>query len=206
MRQSVHKVTEIFSKAYIDILDRVADQEGLNYWVGQLESGQLAMDQFSLAFVRGVNAGSQDDQALAVKKVLGGYYSLVSGQTDVAHATAVFGALDEQTPGTSLEEIKEALGLVGRLAVASEQPGSSGLVFQAFETADAAVVLPADVATNRTAITSLIATNFFGLNAPAIAAAELSYEEMWAQDASAMFSCAAESVAAASALSLALGW
>lgn len=66
----------------------------------------------------------------------------------------------------------------------------------AYEAAFAATVPPHVVATNRIALLTLIATNFFGQNAPAIAAAETAYAEMWAQDATAMYGYAASSSAA----------
>lgn len=66
----------------------------------------------------------------------------------------------------------------------------------AYEAAFAATVPPHVVAANRLALLTLIATNFFGQNAPAIAAAETAYAEMWAQDATAMYGYAASSSAA----------
>jgi PPE-repeat protein len=69
----------------------------------------------------------------------------------------------------------------------------------AYEAAFASTVPPEEVTANRTLLTSLIATNFFGQNTPAIAATEAQYAEMWAQDAAAMYSYAVSS-AAASAL------
>jgi hypothetical protein len=56
----------------------------------------------------------------------------------------------------------------------------------AFETAFAATVHPAVVAANRTELVSLVRANLLGLNAPAIAAIEADYEQMWAQDVAAM--------------------
>jgi PPE-repeat protein len=55
-----------------------------------------------------------------------------------------------------------------------------------FETAMAATVHPTMIMANRAEVVSLIATNLFGQNAPAIAAIETLYEGMWAQDVSAM--------------------
>ncbi len=49
------------------------------------------------------------------------------------------------------------------------------------------------IAANRVLLTTLIATNFFGQNTPAIAATEAQYMEMWAQDAAAMYGYAASS-------------
>jgi PPE-repeat protein len=67
----------------------------------------------------------------------------------------------------------------------------------AFETAHAMTVPPAAVAANRTLLMSLIATNFFGQNTPAIAATEAHYAQMWAQDAQAMYGYAATGTHAA---------
>ena len=52
------------------------------------------------------------------------------------------------------------------------------------------------IAANRTQLASLVATNIFGQNTPAIAANEAQYGEMWAQDATAMYGYAANSAAA----------
>lgn len=66
----------------------------------------------------------------------------------------------------------------------------------AFESAFAAVVPPTEIATNRTRLAMLLATNVFGQNTTAIAATEAEYGEMWAQDAAAMFGYATASAAA----------
>jgi len=66
----------------------------------------------------------------------------------------------------------------------------------AFENAFAMTVPPAEVAANRAQLAALVASNFIGQNTPAIAAAEAQYGEMWAQDASAMYSYAASSASA----------
>ena len=65
----------------------------------------------------------------------------------------------------------------------------------AYEAAYAATVHPAVVAANRAQLMTLVATNLFGQNTPAIAANEAQYLEMWAQDAAAMYGYAATSAA-----------
>jgi PPE-repeat protein len=65
--------------------------------------------------------------------------------------------------------------------------GQAKLAAGAFETAHAMTVPPAVVAANRAVLMALIATNFFGQNTPAIAATEMQYAQMWAQDALAMY-------------------
>jgi PPE-repeat protein len=66
----------------------------------------------------------------------------------------------------------------------------------AYELAFATTVPPPVIAANRSLLMTLIATNFFGQNTPAIAATETHYAEMWAQDAVTMYGYAGSSSAA----------
>jgi PPE-repeat protein len=70
----------------------------------------------------------------------------------------------------------------------------------AYEAAFAMTVPPPVIAANRALLMLLVATNFFGQNAPAIAATEAHYMEMWAQDATAMYTYAGSTSAVMSAL------
>ncbi len=67
----------------------------------------------------------------------------------------------------------------------------------AHSSAFAMTIPPPLIAANRAQLATLVATNFFGQNAPAIAATEAQYAEMWAQDAAAMYSYSAAAQAAA---------
>ncbi|WP_445164567.1 PPE family protein [Mycobacterium sp. Dal123C01] len=71
-------------------------------------------------------------------------------------------------------------------ALAEQTSSQAKAVASAFEAAFAMTVPPPVVAENRALLLMLVATNFFGQNAPAIAATEASYAEMWARDAVAM--------------------
>src|SRR5947209_10747488 len=73
-----------------------------------------------------------------------------------------------------------------------------------FESSLAATVHPAVVAGNRSDLVSLVMSNLFGQNAPAIAATEADYEQMWAQDVAAMVDYHAGASAAAAQLPSAL--
>jgi PPE-repeat protein len=66
----------------------------------------------------------------------------------------------------------------------------------AYETAFADTVPPPVIAANRSLLTTLVATNIFGQNTPAIATTEAEYAEMWAQDAAAMNGYALSSASA----------
>lgn len=74
---------------------------------------------------------------------------------------------------------------------AAETARQAAAAAAAFEAAFAMTVPPPVIAANRAQLMALVATNFFGINTPAIAATEAEYVEMWAQDATAMYGYAA---------------
>jgi PPE-repeat protein len=82
----------------------------------------------------------------------------------------------------------------GQLQQAATQAIASAA---AYEMAFAASIPPPVIAANRAALAVLVATNFLGINTPAIAANEALYAEFWAQDAAAMYGYAGASAAAA---------
>jgi PPE-repeat protein len=81
-------------------------------------------------------------------------------------------------------------------AQAAETANQAIAAASAYQTAFAAHVPPAAIAANRSQLASLVATNIFGQNNAAIAATEIQYAEMWAQDALAMDTYAGSSAAA----------
>lgn len=79
----------------------------------------------------------------------------------------------------------------------AEQAGAQAKIAAGvYETAFAATVPPPVIEANRALLMSLVATNIFGQNTPAIAATEAHYAEMWAQDAAAMYGYAGSSATA----------
>lgn len=71
-------------------------------------------------------------------------------------------------------------------SLAAEAGAQAKAAVAAFEMAYTAVVPPAEVELNRTTMTMLEATNYFGQNSTAIALTEEQYLQMWIQDAVAM--------------------
>ncbi|ORA11359.1 PPE family protein [Mycobacterium asiaticum] len=67
----------------------------------------------------------------------------------------------------------------------------------AYEAAFAATVPPPVIAANRALLAALVATNFLGINTPAIMATEAQYMEMWVQDVLAMTTYQANAAVAA---------
>ncbi len=79
-------------------------------------------------------------------------------------------------------------------AIAMQHPTEQSARRLASDLSTASAALPpATVVANRAQLVTLVASNLLGHNAPAIAATEAQYEEMWAQDAAAMFGYAASS-------------
>jgi len=81
-------------------------------------------------------------------------------------------------------------------AQAEETASQARAAAAAYETAFTVTVPPPVIAANRVLLATLVATNFFGQNTPAIAATEAQYMEMWAQDAAAMYGYAGSSAIA----------
>ena len=81
-------------------------------------------------------------------------------------------------------------------AQASQTSAQVKAAATAYESTHAMTVPPPVIASNRAQLTSLIATNLLGQNTAAIAATEVEYAEMWAQDVAAMYGYAGASQAA----------
>ncbi|ORB85689.1 hypothetical protein B1987_19980 [Mycobacterium kansasii] len=83
---------------------------------------------------------------------------------------------------------------------ATKAAAQANALADAFEAARTATIHPVVVAANRNTLVQLALSNFFGQNAPAIAAAEAEYEEMSARDVAAMASYHAGACAAVAQL------
>ena len=81
-------------------------------------------------------------------------------------------------------------------AQAEQTAAQANAAVAAYETAFMSTVPPPLIAANRSLLSTLVATNFFGQNTSAIAATEADYAQMWAQDAAAMYGYAGWSAAA----------
>jgi PPE-repeat protein len=90
------------------------------------------------------------------------------------------------------------IGWLTQTSAAAEQAAAQAQASAAaYEAAFAGVVPPPVIAANRSLLATLVATNFLGINSPAIAATEAQYAEMWVQDAVTLTTYEAASTAAA---------
>ncbi|WP_235852878.1 PPE family protein [Mycobacterium interjectum] len=123
------------------------------------------------------------------------------GSTASSYRAVVSGLTGGPWVGPSSETMTVALTpylswMTATAAQAAQTAGQLGSAVAAYEAAFAATVPPAEIEVNRALLASLVATNTFGQNTPAIASTEAQYEQMWAQDAAAMYGYAGASAAA----------
>jgi PPE-repeat protein len=131
--------------------------------------------------------------------------------SELGHAASSFssvtsGLADQAWQGAASQAMTAAAApystwLNAAATSATDAAGQARAVAGVFEAAQAATVHPMLVAANRNGFVQLVMSNLFGQNAPAIAAAEAEYEQMWAQDVAAMTGYHAGASAAAAALS-----
>ena len=161
-----------------------------------MDYGALPPEMNSARMYAGPGSGSMQAAATAwnglaaeLRSAASSYGSVISELTDeswtgpsstgMAAAAAPYVAWINSTAGEAEQTASQA-----RAAAA------------AYQAAFAMTVPPTAIAANRTQLASLVATNTFGQNTPAIAATETQYGEMWAQDAAAMYGYASNSAAA----------
>jgi len=127
------------------------------------------------------------------------------GSAASSFSSVTSGLTDQEWQGPASAAMTAAAApYAGWLSAAATQ--ATGAAAQArtvagtFEAALAATVHPLQVAANRNGLVQLVMSNLFGQNAPAIAAAEAEYEQMWAQDVAAMAGYHAGASAAGAAL------
>ncbi|BBX75163.1 PPE family protein [Mycobacterium shinjukuense] len=121
--------------------------------------------------------------------------------TAASYAAVISGLTGQEWLGPSSMSMAAAaapyVAWMRTTAAQAEQAAAQALAAaNAYEVAYATTVPPAAIAANRNTMVSLVRTNVFGQNTPAIAASEADYGEMWAQDIVAMEGYAGSSEAA----------
>jgi hypothetical protein len=81
---------------YENVLGRNPDSSGLEFWVGQLNAGNVSRDQFILEVLRGVKDGTSDRDYLDKKVDVAAYFSVIKGMSDLDNAKAVMDAFGDQ--------------------------------------------------------------------------------------------------------------
>ena len=134
-------------------------------------------------------AAAWDELASELSSAATSYQSVISGLTS--------GSWLGPTSATMAAAAAPYVGWINTTAAQAEQTASQArTAAAAYEAAFSATVPPPVIATNRSQLASLVATNILGQNTAAIAATESLYGEMWAQDAAAMYGYAGASASA----------
>ena len=121
---------------YDNVLGRVPDQAGFDFWVGVLDDGSVSRDQFILEVLRGTDAlpppGADstfleqqiaDRLFLSAKTDIGTYYAVTLGMSDVANAAAAMALFN----GTEAS-LAAALDAIDGYYTAALQPGSGAFL------------------------------------------------------------------------------
>lgn len=135
-------------------------------------------------------AAAWDGLAAELRSTAASYDSVLSGLTGAAWSGPAAASM-------SAAAAPFAAWMGSSAGQAEESATAARAAAAAYATAFTATVPPAEIAANRSLLATLIATNLFGQNGAAIAAAEFAYAEMWAQDAGAMYGYAGASASAA---------
>ncbi len=84
---------------YNNVLGRVPDQAGFDFWVNALDSGAQGRDQFILSVLEGVQDGSADRTYLDNKVDVGAYFAVHKGMSDVSNASSAMALFDGSQAG-----------------------------------------------------------------------------------------------------------
>ena len=110
-------------QVYSNVLGRAPDAGGLNFWVGQLDAGNVDRGQFILEVLKGAKADPAPDATqdfidlqlgdrdfLANKTDIGTYYAVIKGLSDVVDATtamALYQRGDDATIQAAVAQIDQ---------------------------------------------------------------------------------------------------
>ncbi|MGA9677193.1 MAG: PPE family protein [Mycobacterium sp.] len=162
-----------------------------------MDFGALPPEINSGRMYSGPGPGSMLAAAAAWEKLAADLYSTAASYSAVIAGLTADGWQGPSSLSMAAAAATYVTWLSGVATEAEQAASQAQAAASAFETAFAATVPPPVIATNRAQLAMLVATNFLGINTPAIVATEAQYAEMWAQDAAAMYGYAGSSAAAA---------
>ncbi|NRB04270.1 MAG: DUF4214 domain-containing protein [Rhodobacteraceae bacterium] len=129
--------SDFATSVYGNVLGRIPDQAGFDFWVGQLDSGSVSRDAFILEVLKGAKAAPPDgasqefmdqqaaDQAyLSTKTDIGAYFAVHKGMSNVENARATMELFDGSA--NSLQAAEDAID--GYYASASAADGGEFLM------------------------------------------------------------------------------
>jgi PPE-repeat protein len=135
-----------------------------------------------------VSADAWNGLAAELRSTATSYESIITGLTDGSWMGPSSAAME--AAATPYVEWLNSTAVEAEMTAIQAQAAAG-----AYQSAFAMTVPPQLIAENRALLMQLVSTNLLGQNMPAIAANEAEYGEMWAQDAAAMYTYAANSAA-----------
>ncbi len=140
----------------------------------------------SLLLLDGPGSGPLLEAAAAWDGIVSELSSAANGYGSVTSDLAA-AAWQGPSSASMTNAVSRYVDWLGNAAAQAEQSAAQArAAASAYEAALATIVDPALVQANRGQLVSLVLSNLFGQNAPAIAAAEAEYEQMWAHDVAVM--------------------
>ena len=116
---STQTTTEFVEAMYQNLFGRAAEQAGLDYWVGQIDTGAVAKESMIKALIEGAQANTTDegkaDAAILDNKAAVGVYFAEQGLSDTTDAATVLEGVtaDTATVTTAEAAIDAMLGTPG---------------------------------------------------------------------------------------------
>jgi PPE-repeat protein len=135
-----------------------------------------------------VSAAAWNGLAAELRSTAASYESIIMGLTDGSWMGPSSAAME--AAATPYVEWLNATAVEAEMTAIQAQAAAGS-----YQAAFAMTVPPPLIAENRALLMQLVATNLLGQNTPAISTLEAQYGEMWAQDAGAMYTYAANSAA-----------
>jgi PPE-repeat protein len=161
-----------------------------------MDFGNYPPEINSVRMYAGAGAGPLVVAAEAWDALAGELHSVANSYQSVVSGLTAGPWMGPASASMSAAAASYAAWLRATAAQAEETGAQAKSAAAAYQAAFSATVPPPIVAANRSLLSTLIATNVFGMNTQAIAANEAQYGEMWAQDTAAMYGYAASSASA----------
>ncbi len=130
---------EFATQVYQNVLGRIPDLAGLNFWEGQLSSGNVGRGTFILEVLQGaktdLSAGASaedvalqlaDRDYLSTKTDIGTYFSVIRGMSDVTDASEAMQLFVRGSEGS----VQDALNLIDQEYAAALADGSGEVLMQ----------------------------------------------------------------------------
>jgi hypothetical protein len=109
------------AQVYGNVLGRLPDPAGFDYWTGQLADGRVAKNIFLLAMING--ASGPDLQTLANKSSVGLHFALAQGLSNDGWSRTVMAGVDGTAASVATANVQ-----IDGFAAAAAMPSSTELV------------------------------------------------------------------------------